>query len=88
MTCWLSGERSLPFGLLVKTFLLVYTKLFELEGNQEFPDQDCRLCNVTVTAISLNRYKRNWSIACDLSESSLVLCGAFLFLLGIFIHVV
>ena len=40
------------------------------------------MCNVTVTGIPLNRYKRNWSIACDLSERRLVLGGAFLFLSG------
>ena len=44
-------------------------------------DQLRKMCNVTVT---LNGYKRNWYmyIACDLSESRLVLGGAFLFFVG------
>ena len=42
-----------------------------------------KICNVAVTDIPLNQYKRNWSIACDLSESLLVLSVAFLFLSGI-----
>ena len=39
-----------------------------------------KMCNLTVTDIPLNLYKRNWSMACDLSESLLVLRGAFLLL--------
>ena len=32
-----------------------------------------KMCNAELTGVPLHRYKRNWSIACDLSESCLVL---------------
>ena len=37
------------------------------------------MCNAAVPGIPLHRYKRNWPITCDLSESRSVLRGAFHF---------
>ena len=31
MTCWLSGERSLPFGLLVSSFVFTFNSYYELK---------------------------------------------------------
>ena len=33
MTCWLSGERSLPFGLLVLNIILMYLHFVKNTGN-------------------------------------------------------
>ena len=46
-----------------------------------------KMCNAVVTGKPLNCvHKRNWSIACDLSESLLILRVAFLFMPGIYIQ--
>ena len=44
-----------------------------------------KMCDATVPDIPLHWYKLNWSIPCDLPESSTVLSGAFLFLSGIYL---
>ena len=44
------------------------------------------MCNAAIIGISLNRYKRNWSISCDLPENLLVLRVAFLLLFDINCH--
>ena len=49
MTCWLSGERSLPFGLLVNWIFFILTGIQDMhESLDEF---EFRLICIRVTAL-------------------------------------